>query len=99
MVCLHRRDFRCHQSELASDAILDHLKGLGVTAIELLPVHHFAIDRRLRDLGLTNYWGYQTLGFFAPDPRYATGVFGQQVNAFGKAKAGLGLPEEGQEAD
>lgn len=67
---------------LASDAILDHLKALGVTAIELLPVHHFAIDRRLRDLGLTNYWGYQTLGFFAPDPRYATGAFGQQVNEF-----------------
>jgi len=67
---------------LASDAILDHLKSLGVTAIELLPVHHFAIDRRLRDLNLTNYWGYQTLGFFAPDPRYATGARGQQVNQF-----------------
>jgi len=67
---------------LASDAILDHLKSLGVTAIELLPVHHFAIDRRLRDLDLTNYWGYQTLGFFAPDPRYATGARGQQVTEF-----------------
>jgi isoamylase len=67
---------------LASDAILDHLKSLGVTAIELLPVHHFAVDRRLVDLGLTNYWGYQTLGFFAPDPRYATGNRGQQVDEF-----------------
>jgi len=67
---------------LASDAILDHLKSLGVTAIELLPVHHFMVDRRLRDLDLTNYWGYQTLGFFAPDPRYATGNRGQQVEKF-----------------
>ncbi len=67
---------------LASDAILDHLKSLGVTAIELLPVHHFVADRRLRELGLTNYWGYQTLGFFAPDPRYATGSRGQQVDEF-----------------
>ncbi len=67
---------------LASDAILDHLLALGVTAIELMPVHHFAADRRLRDLGLTNYWGYQTLGFFAPDPRYSTGCLGQQVNEF-----------------
>ncbi|MCH2108171.1 MAG: glycogen debranching protein GlgX [Polyangiaceae bacterium] len=67
---------------LASDAILDHLKSLGVTAIELLPVHHLTVERRLRDLGLTNYWGYQSLGFFAPDPRYATGAMGQQVNEF-----------------
>jgi len=67
---------------LASDAILDHLKSLGVTAIELLPVQHFAIDRRLRDLNLTNYWGYQSLGFFAPDPGYATGSHGQQVAEF-----------------
>ena len=67
---------------LASDAILDHLKSLGVTAIELLPVHHFAVDRRLEDLKLTNYWGYQSLGFFAPDCRYATGSRGEQVNEF-----------------
>ncbi len=67
---------------LASDAILDHLRSLGVTAIELMPVHHFAVDRRLRDLGLTNYWGYQTLGFFAPDPHYSTGCLGQQVDEF-----------------
>lgn len=67
---------------LASDAILDHVKSLGVTAIELLPVHHFINDRRLHDLKLSNYWGYQTLGFFAPDPRYATGCRGQQVQEF-----------------
>lgn len=67
---------------LASDAILDHLKSLGVTAIELMPVHQFESDRRLDGLGLTNYWGYQTLGFFAPDPRYATGCRGEQVQEF-----------------
>ncbi len=67
---------------LASDAILDHLLSLGVTAIELLPIQHFASERRLKELGLTNYWGYQTIGYFAPDPRYATGAFGDQVNEF-----------------
>jgi isoamylase len=55
---------------LASDPVLDHLNGLGVTAIELLPVQAFVNDRFLVERGLTNYWGYQTLGFFAPDPRY-----------------------------
>lgn len=57
---------------LASDAMLDHLTKLGITAIELLPVHAFLNDRFLVEKGLTNYWGYQTLGFFAPDPRYLT---------------------------
>ena len=54
----------------ASDAILEHLTGLGVTAIEFLPVQAFINDRFLVEKGLTNYWGYQTIGFFAPDPRY-----------------------------
>jgi len=67
---------------LASDAILDHLLGLGVTAVELLPVQHFVDDRRLHDLGLSNYWGYNTLGFFAPERRYASGDLGQQVTEF-----------------
>ncbi|WP_372835674.1 glycogen debranching protein GlgX, partial [Puniceibacterium confluentis] len=57
---------------LASDPILEHLVALGVTAIELLPVHAFINDRFLVEKNLTNYWGYQTLGFFAPDPRYLT---------------------------
>jgi isoamylase len=57
-------------SGLAEDPILDHLTRLGVTAIELLPVHAFLDDRFLVDKGLVNYWGYQSLGFFAPDPRY-----------------------------
>jgi glycogen operon protein len=67
---------------LVSDAILDHLLALGVTAIELMPVHHFVSERRLSDLRLTNYWGYNTIGFFAPDPRYATGALGAQVTEF-----------------
>jgi glycogen operon protein len=67
---------------LASDPIVDHLKSLSVTAVELLPVQQPLHERRLVELGLTNYWGYNTIGFFAPDPRYATGALGQQVNEF-----------------
>lgn len=55
---------------VAADPILDHLTSLGVTAVELLPVHAFVNDRFLVRSGLVNYWGYQTLGFFAPEPRY-----------------------------
>lgn len=57
---------------LTSPAALDHLRALGVTAIELLPVHHFVLDKHLDDRGLTTYWGYNSIGFFAPDIRYAT---------------------------
>jgi isoamylase len=67
---------------MASDPILDHLLSLGVTAVELMPVHHFAIDRHLAEAGLTNYWGYNTIGFLAPDVRYAGGGLGQQVAEF-----------------
>ena len=56
---------------LASEPVLDYLRGLGVSAVELLPVQHFIDDHRLIDLGLANYWGYQPLGYFAPEPRYA----------------------------
>jgi isoamylase len=56
---------------LTTPAVLDYLVDLGITAVELLPVHHFVHDRHLTDRGLTNYWGYNTLGFFAPDIRYA----------------------------
>jgi glycogen operon protein len=57
---------------LTSPAVLDYLKSLGVTAVELLPVHHFVRDKHLFDRGLTNYWGYNSIGFFSPDIRYAT---------------------------
>lgn len=55
---------------LACPAIIDHLQTLGITAIELLPVHAFLDDARLLGLGLRNYWGYNSIGFFAPEPRY-----------------------------
>ena len=60
-------------SGVSSDPVLEHLTRLGVSAIELLPVHAFINDRFLVEKGLTNYWGYQTIGFFAPDPRYMSG--------------------------
>jgi isoamylase len=56
---------------LAHPVIIDHLKSLNVTAIELMPVHQFMHDKRLMDLGLRNYWGYNTFGFFAPHHQYA----------------------------
>ncbi|MEO8849892.1 MAG: glycogen debranching protein GlgX [Casimicrobiaceae bacterium] len=63
---------------VASAPVVDHLRRLGVTAIELLPVHSFVDDKRLVEMGLRNYWGYNSLGFFAPDMRYsATGSLGE----------------------
>ena len=68
---------------LATPAVLDHLRGLGVTAVELMPVQQFVTDRHLAERGLTNYWGYNTIGFFAPDARYtSSGNSGQQVAEF-----------------
>jgi glycogen operon protein len=67
---------------LASDPIIDHLHGLGVTAVELMPVHHFVADRHLVDQGLTNFWGYNSIAFLAPHVGYATGGLGQQVSEF-----------------
>ena len=55
---------------LTSDAMLAHLQSLGISAIELMPVHSFLDDGFLIDRGLRNYWGYNTMGFFAPEPRY-----------------------------
>ena len=66
---------------LASDAAIRHFTELGVTAIELMPVHQSASERRLADCGLTNYWGYDTLGYLAPDVRYATSP-GRSVSEF-----------------
>ncbi|MDB5730821.1 MAG: glycogen debranching enzyme GlgX, partial [Variovorax sp.] len=56
---------------LGSTPVIDHLKRLGVTTVELLPVHSYPNDRRLAESGLQNHWGYNTLGFFAPEPRYS----------------------------
>ena len=67
---------------LASDPVVDHLVGLGVTAVELMPVHQFVADRHLVDQGLTNYWGYNSIAFLAPHVGYATAGLGQQVVEF-----------------
>jgi isoamylase len=71
MLC---EDIRPHErgtfAALAEPRIIDHLRRLGVTAVELLPIHAFVQDRFLLEKGLRNYWGYNTLGFFAVEPRY-----------------------------
>ncbi|MCX7701705.1 MAG: glycogen debranching protein GlgX, partial [Gemmataceae bacterium] len=67
---------------LASDAAIRHLKELGVTAVELLPVHHRLNDRHLVERGLSNYWGYNTLSYFAVDTRFANGDSRQAVQQF-----------------
>jgi glycogen operon protein len=66
---------------LTAPAPLEHLKALGVTAVELMPVHQFVSDRYLKEKGLSNYWGYNSIGFFAPDFRYASATqLGAQLN-------------------
>jgi len=74
---------------LASDEALEHLTSLGVTAVELLPIHHIADEHFLHDRGLTNYWGYSSIGYLAPHAPYAaTGTRGEQVREFkGMVKA------------
>ncbi|CAL9603767.1 Glycogen operon protein GlgX [Streptomyces sp. enrichment culture] len=68
---------------LAHPAVVDHLTSLGVTAVELMPVHQFIHDGVLQDRGLSNYWGYNTIGYFAPHNGYAAhGTRGQQVAEF-----------------
>ncbi len=68
---------------LAHPAVIGHLRGLGVTAVELMPVHQFVTDNGLAEHGLANYWGYNTIGFFAPHSDYAAGGdHGQQVREF-----------------
>ncbi len=74
-------ELRGTYAALAHPSIIDHLQGLGVTAIELLPVHQFVTDHYLVEKGLTNYWGYNTIGFFAPHDAY-TSRPGAQVEEF-----------------
>ena len=59
---------------LGRKEVVDYIKSLGVTSVELLPIHTFIDDSQLEEKGLVNYWGYNTIGFFAPDPRYAADV-------------------------
>ncbi len=89
---LHERvrdDLRGTYAGLADDHALLHLKALGVTSVELLPIHHIADEGFLHDKGLTNYWGYSTIGYLAPHALYAaTGRRGEQVREFkGMVKA------------
>lgn len=67
---------------LASPAVIEHLQSLGVTAVELLPIHYHIDEWFLAEKGRTNYWGYNTLGFFAPSPRYAAGGMEGAVEEF-----------------
>jgi glycogen operon protein len=68
---------------LGSSAAIEYLKNLGVTAVELLPVHQHINDKALTDRGLTNYWGYNTIGFFSPEAKYSSsGILGGQVTEF-----------------
>jgi glycogen operon protein len=70
-------------SGLAHPVVVEHLLALGVTAVELLPIHHFVNEIHLLESGLTNYWGYNSIGFFAPHAAYASrGSRGEQVSEF-----------------
>lgn len=76
-------EIRGTYAALAHPVAINYLKELGITAVELMPIHHFVRDRHLKEKGLTNYWGYNTIGFFAPDAGYSSsGVKGGQVNEF-----------------
>jgi glycogen operon protein len=84
-----REDLRGTYAGLASEPALEYLTSLGVTAVELLPIHHIADEHFLVDRGLRNYWGYSSIGYFAPHALYAaTGRRGEQVREFkGMVKA------------
>ena len=75
---------------LGSAAAIEYLKSLGVTAVELLPVHHHVDDKALIDRGLTNYWGYNTIGFFAPRSE----IFQQRLDG----RAGDGVQNDGAQS-
>jgi len=84
-----RDDLRGTYAGLASEGAIRHLRDLGVTAVELLPIHHIADEQFLHDKGLTNYWGYSSIGYLAPHALYAaTGTHGEQLSEFkGMVKA------------
>ena len=84
-----RADLRGTYAGLASHPAINYLRNLGVTAVELLPIHHISDESFLHDKGLSNYWGYSTIGYLAPHSEYAaTGRRGEQVREFkGMVKA------------
>lgn len=76
-------DIRGTYAGLAYPSVIEHLKKLGVTTIELMPIHQYVNDTFLQEKGLSNYWGYNTIGFFAPHNAYSSsGQRGEQVNEF-----------------
>jgi glycogen operon protein len=76
-------EIRGTYAAMGSQFAVDYFKKLGITAVELLPVHHFVNDEFLLNKGLTNYWGYNSIGYFAPHSAYASnGTHGQQVTEF-----------------
>ncbi|MGE4644516.1 glycogen debranching protein GlgX [Bifidobacterium longum] len=76
-------DIRGTYAGLAYPSVIEYLKKLGITAIELMPIHQFVNDSFLQERGLSNYWGYNTIGFFAPHNAYSSsGERGEQVNEF-----------------
>jgi isoamylase len=76
-------EIRGSYAGLADPVMIRYLKDLGITALELLPIHQYVADRHLLEKGLTNYWGYNTLNFFSPDVRYSSsGTHGEQVTEF-----------------
>jgi isoamylase len=83
------QELRGTYAGLASDEAIEYLSSLGVTAVELLPIHHIVDEAFLVDKGLTNYWGYSSIGYFAPHSEYAaTGKHGDEVREFkGMVKA------------
>src|SRR6201990_317523 len=83
-LCPHiPEEIRGTYAGLGSSWAIDYFKDLGITAVELLPVHQFLDDKFLVDRGLRNYWGYNSIGYFAPESRYSSsGVSGGQVQEF-----------------
>jgi isoamylase len=84
---LRHPDIPLHQrgsyAGLAHPAVIEHLRRIGVTAVELLPIHQFVAEQAMTARGLTNYWGYNTIGFLAPHNRYCSaGQRGEQVGEF-----------------
>ncbi len=80
------RSMRGTYAGLAHPVVIDHLQALGVTAVELMPVHHFLNDSVLLDRGLSNYWGYNTISFFAPDTRYSASAARSAAAAGGQVQ-------------
>lgn len=78
------KEIRGTYTAIAHPESIKYLKDLGITAVELMPVHYFLSDRNLKEKGLSNYWGYNTLGFLAPDPRYSnkSAIDNHQVDEF-----------------